>query len=1744
MAFGDSNDIKINVTLDTEGAIKAANELKSVLESSLTVAEKQFQKLDQISKAYVTNLSKGTQEQITVTKQTYDQIVESANDAATKRIAADQRAANERARIALRERDVAVRENALRLRDAENTARREIEIEKTKRTEILAQLSKFKKEKTPTAELPVGTEVLAEAQGSGKLLKELKGLTVSLGNRFGLLSGSVSQFLKVLSALGPAGQATAAGVVGLGALGVAISKLNTQIDEVSQQAGKLEGLKTGFETLQRSIGQNPEQSIQKLREATQGLVSDVDLYQRANQAVLLGVPTDTFNEAAAAAVKLGRAMGIDASAGLESLSLGLGRQSRLYLDNLGIIVSAEEAYQKFAATVNKNATDLTDAEKKAAFFAEALAKIKERADQLPDPIDSVATAQQKANVAQENANKLFLEGFNANKALTAQYLRQQEITKQASEVAFVFGGTLAELGAIARGAANDLSQFALTALVPLAQYFNQIFKFTPEAKIQATKDEIKRLEDQIADLQDRSARGIGNPYLNTRFIEESTAALEAQRKELERLETKANQLNGTTIAIKVLIANLQESQNAIANLFTNLQTQAEQELGIFKVEGLTDDQAANAFKRLTDAKVKFDLSVKDTTALNKYKEEVGKIQKEIIATPFENATKNIASAGSQLAQSIGSLDFSKAKDALNDVKGGVSEVTKVIKGQGVSQAQFTKLIEGSAKAADKFTSKYTKNLKTAGKELDKQEKELKQFTQGIARALDNAIPEDFQKKLVDIFNDPTLSAEQLADKIQALGIDFKNAGGDVGAFIKEAAALKDLKDEVPGRDLVGSSEITKDFDKVQEEIKKAQEGVLNIKNLFGGDGSKGAFFGFDLGGGISTEAQGQLAGVLQDQIGNALQIAADGVSREDAPNIGRAIGAVVGAAIAAALQVDPAIGAAIGGVIGEVAGTAVMRLGKDTPGTRQRKAIDSYFADLFDGDRLAVVIKEQLYTYELQARNQIAVVIDNLAPEFQKIDDLVFGGLSPVGGEAPFGGENFFNFFNTLGAEAQNTLTGIGIAFGKLNGIASEQARLIGVAFANNLGGSLQNLQILIQTTGESLEDLSTAVIQAFLDASLGIDEAYNSLLQLQGIFEVGIPGAIGAVDQAIGNFLDTINVPNPGRYLIDSLRDIGAEGEEAGRSFQSVISQLGESLGFGANQIQLLFLAFRSAGINSLQDLKTASDALLISILKRVKDVQQGISDTQDDITATPIIPEPDKKDRPSGPKKKTAAEIAREEAAKLLAQQRKEAFDLAKNSAEYAAILDKIVNKQLSILDGGKQIASIQRELLGLVIRRDKLEEALAEEFNKGAKANKKAIADLAAALRDTENKLKKATEAAANNGRVYKDLDLKAIRPLIKTQNDLGVIARQVGIDLQKNVDILVKGFIQGRLSIKEVNDEINKTKELLGPGIPNAVGAVDDAFKNLIAAGERGGQFSLDAFTDVFAEFREKFNKEGSALRKAQGDQLRANLDAAREAYAAAVGPDATEAAKKSLDLAAKALNDFYAKIPAPDLADLRTQLESSFGKDQVALFFQAIDESGLSTFEDFEKAGSEAIISILGRLEELGFEFAKTSEDTGKINQGLQDAETAANAGLDPLAEAINLVKQFNQGASALPPVFDSTTAAISNLNQPLSKLAKGFDDIIEKLGKLSGQTFENDVVFNVRTIGDSGGKALVDLIFGDGSDIGSGTGGTGQAKENKEAAKRAKIRLEMKVLEKAGLKTAQQKNKYNQLKKQLAALGG
>ena len=90
-------------------------------------------------------------------------------------------------------------------------------------------------------------------------------------------------------------------------------------------------------------------------------MSEFDLFQQANNAMILGVSknSDEMAHMFDVAQRLGAALGKDTKASVESLITGIGRQSRMMLDNIGIIVKSDKAYKEYADRLGINVDQLT-----------------------------------------------------------------------------------------------------------------------------------------------------------------------------------------------------------------------------------------------------------------------------------------------------------------------------------------------------------------------------------------------------------------------------------------------------------------------------------------------------------------------------------------------------------------------------------------------------------------------------------------------------------------------------------------------------------------------------------------------------------------------------------------------------------------------------------------------------------------------------------------------------------------------------------------------------------------------------------------------------------------------------------------------------------------------------------------------------------------------------------------------------------------------------------------------------------------------------------------------------------------------------------------------------------------------------------------------------------------------------------------------------------------------------------------
>ncbi len=138
----------------------------------------------------------------------------------------------------------------------------------------------------------------------------------------------------------------------------------TQMSRFQKQAAKLQAMEKGFNTLSGGAN-NAAISMTKLKLATNNTMSEMDLFEQANNAMVLGVTknSDEMAEMFDMAQRLGRALGVDTERSIQSLVTGLGRQSVKMLDNIGIIVKSNEAYEDYAKANNLVASELTDVEK-------------------------------------------------------------------------------------------------------------------------------------------------------------------------------------------------------------------------------------------------------------------------------------------------------------------------------------------------------------------------------------------------------------------------------------------------------------------------------------------------------------------------------------------------------------------------------------------------------------------------------------------------------------------------------------------------------------------------------------------------------------------------------------------------------------------------------------------------------------------------------------------------------------------------------------------------------------------------------------------------------------------------------------------------------------------------------------------------------------------------------------------------------------------------------------------------------------------------------------------------------------------------------------------------------------------------------------------------------------------------------------------------------------------------------------
>jgi len=157
---------------------------------------------------------------------------------------------------------------------------------------------------------------------------------------------------------------------GLFVTGIAFA--SKQVYNLANNAARLDTLTQAFERMAGGA-ENANKILMQSQGVTRAL-AERDLKAAATQLELLGIGMENLPRFVEIARSAAIGLGQDVGYMLQSLSTGTARQSRLWLDNLGIIISVEEANEAYAKSLGKTAKELTDNEQRAAFLFSVMDK--------------------------------------------------------------------------------------------------------------------------------------------------------------------------------------------------------------------------------------------------------------------------------------------------------------------------------------------------------------------------------------------------------------------------------------------------------------------------------------------------------------------------------------------------------------------------------------------------------------------------------------------------------------------------------------------------------------------------------------------------------------------------------------------------------------------------------------------------------------------------------------------------------------------------------------------------------------------------------------------------------------------------------------------------------------------------------------------------------------------------------------------------------------------------------------------------------------------------------------------------------------------------------------------------------------------------------------------------------------------------------------------------------------------------
>jgi hypothetical protein len=285
--------------------------------------------------------------------------------------------------------------------------------------------------------------------------------------------------------------------------------------DLMNTAAKAKQEKQSFEALAASYGSSGKQILASLKEVSQGTVDTMTLVRNAGTAMMMGISSEDTVALMKVATATAKMTGQTTVKAFEDITLAVGRQSKMILDNLGIIVDVGKANEAYAKKLNIVGRELTDTEKKQAFMNATLKAGDDLMDKMGNQSGTVADKFQRFTATINNIKvaigDLLVRGF---------YFLEGTFTSVAAASLLVSGGIFEIIGSIAK----------LTDWLHISSGAAAEWKMNADAAFGAAGELVAKADQSFKDMKSSNDAIIQGQANYTRKIQETTKAIKEQEK--------------------------------------------------------------------------------------------------------------------------------------------------------------------------------------------------------------------------------------------------------------------------------------------------------------------------------------------------------------------------------------------------------------------------------------------------------------------------------------------------------------------------------------------------------------------------------------------------------------------------------------------------------------------------------------------------------------------------------------------------------------------------------------------------------------------------------------------------------------------------------------------------------------------------------------------------------------------------------------------------------------------------------------------------------------------------------------------------------------------------------------------------------------------------------------------------------------------------------------------------------------